>query len=188
MQLKDFDYNLPEELIAQFPAQKRDMSRMLVLNRQDKSLLHKHFYDITDILDENDFLVFNNTKVIPARLYARKETGALIEVLLAREIEKDILIALIRPSKRVKEGLILKVSEELSVEVLSKIDDKWRLRLLYEGNIFEILNRAGNIPLPPYIERKLTDGEYKKLDFERYQRRCRAYCGASFYARNYKKT
>ncbi len=169
MQLKDFDYNLPEELIAQFPAQKRDMSRMLVLNRQDKSLLHKHFYDITDILDKNDFLVFNNTKVIPARLYARKETGALIEVLLAREIEKDIWIALIRPSKRVKEGLILKVSEELSVEVLSKIDDKWRLRLLYEGNIFEILNRAGNIPLPPYIERKLTDGEYKKLDFERYQ-------------------
>ncbi len=169
MRLEEFDYNLPEEFIAQFPAQKRDMSKMLVLNRRDKSFLHKHFFDITEFLNENDLLVFNNTKVIPARLYAKKETGALIEILLVREIENDIWISLIRPSKRVKKGMVLKVSEELSVEILSKDDDRWKIHLLYEGNIFEILNRAGNIPLPPYIERKMTDEEYKKLDFDRYQ-------------------
>ncbi len=169
MKLEDFNYKLNEELIAQFPAQKREMSKMMVLNRKDKSIIHKHFYDIVDFLDENDFLVLNNTRVIPARLYAKKDTGALIEVFLVREIEKDIWISLIKPSKRVKEGTILKVSDELTVEVLKKDDDKWHIRLIYEGNIFEILDRAGNIPLPPYIERKLTDEEYKSLDFERYQ-------------------
>ena len=169
MKLEDFNYKLNEELIAQFPAQKREMSKMMVLNRKDQSIIHKHFYDIVDFLDENDFLVLNNTRVIPARLYAKKDTGALIEVFLVREIEKDIWISLIKPSKRVKEGTILKVSDELTVEVLKKDDDKWHIRLIYEGNIFEILDRAGNIPLPPYIERKLTDEEYKSLDFERYQ-------------------
>ncbi len=169
MKLEDFNYELNEELIAQFPAQKREMSKMMVLNRKDQSVIHKHFYDIVDFLDENDFLVLNNTRVIPARLYAKKDTGAVIEVFLVREIEKDIWISLIKPSKRVKEGTILKVSDELTVEVLKKDDDKWHIRLIYNGNIFEILDRAGNIPLPPYIERKLTNEEYKSLDFERYQ-------------------
>lgn len=169
MLLEEFNYNLPEELIAQFPAQKRELSKMLVLNRIDKTFEHKHFFDITDYLTENDFLVLNNTKVIPARLYAKKDTGALIEIFLVRETEKNIWIALIKPSKRVKTGLILTVSDELSVEVLEKDDDKWKVKLLYSGNIFEILDRAGNIPLPPYIERKLTDEQYKSLDFDRYQ-------------------
>lgn len=169
MLLEEFNYNLPEELIAQVPAQKREMSKMLVLNRQNKSMEHRHFCDITDYLDENDLLVLNNTKVIPARLYAHKETGALIEIFLVREIEKNKWIALIKPSKRVKEGLILKISDELSIEILKKDDDKWVIELLYKGNIFEILDRVGHIPLPPYIERKMTDEEYKNLDFERYQ-------------------
>ena len=169
MKLEDFNYELDEELIAQFPAQKREMSKMMVLNRKDQSIIHKHFYDIVDFLDENDFLVLNNTRVIPARLYAKKDTGAIIEIFLVREIEKDIWIALIKPSKRVKEGTLLKVSDELTVEVLKKDDDKWHIKLIYSGNIFEILDRAGNIPLPPYIERKLSDEEYKSLDFERYQ-------------------
>ena len=169
MKLEEFDYVLPEDLIAQFPAQKRDMSKMMVLDRCDKSILHKHFSDITDFLTPDDFLVLNNTKVIPARLFAKKETGALIEIFLVRETEKDIWISLIKPSKRVKEGMILKVSDELSVEVLKKDDDKWIIHLLYEGNIFDILDKVGNIPLPPYIERKLSADEYKKLDFERYQ-------------------
>ncbi len=169
MLLEEFNYNLPEELIAQVPAQKREMSKMLVLNRLNKSMEHKHFSDITDYLDENDLLVLNNTKVIPARLYAKKDTGALIEIFLVRETEKNKWIALIKPSKRVKEGLILKISNELSVEVLKKDDDKWVIELLYEGNIFEILDKVGHIPLPPYIERKMTDEEYKNLDFERYQ-------------------
>ena len=169
MLLEEFNYDLPEELIAQVPAQRREMSKMLVLDRNNKTFTHKHFCDITDFLDENDLLVLNNTKVIPARLYATKDTGALIEVFLVREIEKDIWVSLIKPSKRVKEGLVLKVSDELSIEVLKKDDDKWQIKLLYEGNIFEILDKVGNIPLPPYIERKMTSEEYKALDFDRYQ-------------------
>ncbi|MBQ4122815.1 tRNA preQ1(34) S-adenosylmethionine ribosyltransferase-isomerase QueA [bacterium] len=169
MELKEFDYTLPEDLIAQFPAQKRDMSKMMVLDRQSGSIIHKHFLDIIDFLGEDDLVVMNDTKVIPARLYAKKETGALIEIFLVREIQKDVWISLIKPSKRVKEGMILFVSDELSIEVLKKDDDKWQIHLLYEGNIFEILDRVGNIPLPPYIERKLTNEEYKNLDFERYQ-------------------
>lgn len=169
MLLEEFNYELPEKLIAQVPAQKRDMSRMLVLDRYNKTFEHKHFCDITSYLTENDLLVLNNTKVIPARLYAKKDTGALIEIFLVREVEKDIWISLIKPSKRVKSGLILQVSEELSVEVLEKDDDKWRIKLLYSGNIFEILDKVGNIPLPPYIERKMTNEEYKNLDFNRYQ-------------------
>ncbi len=169
MLLEEFNYNLPEELIAQFPAQKRELSKMLVLDRKNKTFEHKHFFDITDYLTKNDLLVLNNTKVIPARLYALKDTGALIEIFLVRETEKNIWIALIKPSKRVNTGLILKVSDELSIEILEKDDDKWKVKLLYSGNIFEILDRVGNIPLPPYIERKLTAEQYKSLDFERYQ-------------------
>ena len=169
MLLEEFNYELPEELIAQVPAQKRDLSKMLVLDRIKKDFIHKHFCDITDFLGKNDLLVLNNTKVIPARLYATKDTGALIEIFLVREIEKDIWISLIKPSKRVKEGMILKVSDELSIEVLRKDDDKWQIKLIYSGNIFEILDRVGNIPLPPYIERKMTSEEYKALDFDRYQ-------------------
>ena len=169
MLLSDFDYTLPEELIAQVPAQKRDMSKMMVLNRQLQNIEHNHFCDITKYLTENDFLVLNNTKVIPARLYAKKDTGALIEIFLVREVEKDVWISLIKPSKRVKAGMVLVVSEDLSVEVLNKDDDKWKVRLLYQGNIFEVLDKVGNIPLPPYIERKMTNEEYKALDFDRYQ-------------------
>lgn len=169
MLLEEFNYELPEKLIAQVPAQKRDMSRMLVLDRYNKTFEHKHFCDITSYLTENDLLVLNNTKVIPARLYAKKDTGALIEIFLVREVEKDIWVSLIKPSKRVKPNMVLQVSEELSVEVLEKDDDKWRIKLLYNGNIFEILDKVGNIPLPPYIERKMTNEEYKNLDFNRYQ-------------------
>ena len=169
MLLEEFNYELPENLIAQVPSQKRDMSKMMVLDKNEKTIEHRHFCDITEYLDENDFLVLNNTKVIPARLYAKKDTGALIEIFLVREVKKDIWVALIKPSKRVKSGLILEVSEDLSVEVLEKDDDKWLVKLLYSGNIFEILDKVGNIPLPPYIERKMTSEEYKKLDFERYQ-------------------
>ena len=169
MLLEEFNYELPEELIAQVPTKRREMSRMLVLDKCNKTIEHKHFCDITEYLTENDFLVLNNTKVIPARLYAHKETGALIEIFLVREIEKDVWISLIKPSKRVKEGMVLKISDELSVEVLKKDDDKWHIHLLYEGNIFEILDKVGHIPLPPYIERKMSEDEYKNLDFERYQ-------------------
>jgi S-adenosylmethionine:tRNA ribosyltransferase-isomerase len=169
MQLEEFNYDLPKELIAQLPSQKRENSKMLVLNRQALCFEDKHFYDITDYLTKDDFLVLNNTKVIPARLFSIKDTGAKIEIFLVREIEKYVWIALIKPSKRVKPQMVLTVGEKLSVEVLEKIDDKWKIKLNYTGNIYDILSEYGNIPLPPYIERNMTDEQYKNLDFERYQ-------------------
>lgn len=169
MKLDEFNYELPKELIAQIPSEKRENSKMLVLNRQALCYEDKHFYDIIDYLDENDFLILNNTKVIPARLFSIKDTGAKIEIFLIREIEESIWIALIKPSRRVKPQMVLTVGEKLSVEIVEKIDDKWKIKLLYEGNIFDILSEYGNIPLPPYIERNMTESQYKNLDFERYQ-------------------
>ena len=171
MLLSEFDYILPEELIAQRPSDKRDNSRMMVLNCDEHKILNKHFYDIVDLLDENCVLILNNTKVIPARLYGFKETGAKIEVFLLKEKNNKTWEVLIKPSKRVKVGTIIKISDELSVEVLEALPDdgKWLVRMIYEGDILDILHRVGNIPLPPYIERKMTNEELRKLDFERYQ-------------------
>jgi len=171
MLLSEFDYKLPEDLIAQKPTEKRQNSRMMVLDRKNHRILHKHFYDIVDFIDKDSVLILNNTKVMPARLYGYKDTGAKIEVFLLKEKENKEWEVLIRPSKRVKEGTIIKISDELSVEVLSPLPDdgKWLVKMIYEGDIFEILHKVGNIPLPPYIERKMADDELKKLDFERYQ-------------------
>lgn len=175
--LSDFDYDLPEDLIAQFPADKRENSRMLVLNRNEHSISHKHFYDIVDLIEPDSLLVLNNTKVLPARLYGTKETGAKIEIFLLKPVEdstehESVWQVLIKPSKRVKAGTVVKVSAELSVEVLKRLEDdgEWLVKLVYTGgNLLEVLHRNGNIPLPPYIERKLQTEDIKKLDFERYQ-------------------
>lgn len=171
MLLSEFDYILPEELIAQRPSDKRENSRMMVLNRDNQEILHKHFYDIVDLLDDNHVLILNDTKVIPARLYGYKDTGAKIEVFLLKEKENHNWEVLIKPSKRVRVGTVIKIADELSCEVLMPLPDdgKWLVKMIYEGDIFEILHKVGNIPLPPYIERKMTNEELKKLDFERYQ-------------------
>lgn len=197
MLLSEFDYELPEELIAQLPADKRENSRMLVLNRDRHSISHKHFYDIVDLIEPNSLLVLNNTKVLPARLYGTKETGAKIEIFLLKQYDpspeflnsssadslrnstlsrkgrghEDFWQVLIKPSKRVKCGTLIKVSDELSVEVIERLEDdgEWLVKLMYEGNLIEVLHRNGNIPLPPYIERKMQTEDIKKLDFERYQ-------------------
>ncbi len=170
MNISEFDYNLPEELIAQFPAQKRELSRMLVLDRQSGEIAHKHFYDIVDLLSQDDVLILNNTKVIPARLLGEKDTGAKIEVFLLKNTDGKQWEALIKPSKRVKNGTIIKFGEELQAKVLERIpNDKWMVELVYYGDFYPILDRVGNIPLPPYIERKLSDEQIKHLDYERYQ-------------------
>ena len=172
MLLSEFDYNLPENLIAQLPADKRENSKMMVLDRNTKTIQHKHFYDIVDLIDENSILVLNNTKVMPARLYGMKEeTGAKIEVFLLKQLEGKTWETLIKPSKRVKEGTVIKISDELSAKAIEKTEEDggWLVELIYEGNILEVLHRNGNIPLPPYIERKLATEDIKKLDFERYQ-------------------
>ena len=169
--LEEFNYNLPEELIAQKPTEKRQESKMMVLDRRNRQIFHKHFYDIVDLIDENCVLILNNTKVMPARLYGYKETGAKIEVFLLKEHSNKEWEVLIKPSKRVKEGTVIKISEELSVEILHSLEDdgKWLVKMIYEGEILEILHRVGNIPLPPYIERKMANEDLRKLDFERYQ-------------------
>ena len=172
MNISEFDYNLPEELIAQMPADKRQNSRMMVLDKKNHSIKHKHFYDITDYFDENDVLVLNNTKVLPARLYGTKDTGAKIEILLLEpQNDNSCWSSLIKPSKRVKEGSVITVCDELKAIPLKRLEDdgEWLVKLEFEGDLFDILHKVGNIPLPPYIERKLQSEEQKQFDRERYQ-------------------
>lgn len=171
MFVSEFDYELPENLIAQLPAEKRENSRMMVLERGSRTISHKHFYDIVDLIDENTLLVLNNTKVMPARLIGYKDTGAKIEVFLLKQLMEQKWEVLIKPSKRVKPETIIKICDELSVRAIehTEEDGGWIVELIYEGNILDVLHRNGNIPLPPYIERKLADEDIKKLDFERYQ-------------------
>ena len=172
MHILEFDYELPEELIAQRPSEKRENSKMMVLNRENRQILHKNFFNIVDYLDENCVLILNNTKVMPARLYGYKDTGAKIEVFLLKKYDQENRWeVLIRPSKRVRPGTVIKVSEELSVEVIMPLPDdgKWVVKMLYQGDLLEILHKVGNIPLPPYIERKMASEELRQLDFERYQ-------------------
>jgi len=174
MNISDFDYELPEELIAQMPADKRENSRMMVLNKDNHTVEHKHFYDILDLLDENDVLVLNNTKVLPARLFGTKQdTGAKIEILLLNPSIQNPKQweALIKPSKRVKEGTNIQICKELSIIPVKRLEDagEWLIDLKYEGDLFEILHKVGNIPLPPYIDRKIQSEEIRKFDTERYQ-------------------
>lgn len=170
MLLSEFDYILPEELIAQKPASRRTQSKMMVLDKSAKTIEHKHFFDIVDYLDENDVLVLNNTKVFPARLLGQKTTGANVEVFLLKERENKQWEALLKPSKRINEGNLIKISNELLVKTLVRMDGgKWLVELMYKGDIYEILDRIGNVPLPPYIERKLTTEKLQKLDHKRYQ-------------------
>lgn len=171
MKTSDFDYELPEELIAQYPTQKRSESKMLVLDKEHKTLEHKHFFDIVDYLNENDILVLNNTKVIPARLFGEKETGAKIEVFLLKDLKDGCWQVLIKPSKRIHTGDKIKISEDLSVIAKKRQDEgKWIVEInCGNKNFYDVIKKIGNIPLPPYIERKMTSDEIKNLDYERYQ-------------------
>ncbi|MBQ9949324.1 MAG: tRNA preQ1(34) S-adenosylmethionine ribosyltransferase-isomerase QueA [Clostridia bacterium] len=161
MELKthDFYFELPHELIAQSPAQKRTDSRLLIYNRSDKSITDGHFPDIKQLLQPGDVLVRNNTRVIPARIYGkREETGGEMEFLLLKRLSDTRYEALVKPGRRAKEGLIYKVSDELSVRVCEPNDAKGRnVELIYDGVLEEILDRVGNMPLPPYITKKLED-------------------------------
>ena len=170
MLVEEFDYILPQELIAQKPSAKRAGSKMEVLNKDTKTIENKHFFDIVDYLNENDVLVLNNTKVIPARLFGQKVTGANLEVFLLKELKDKKWEALVKPSKRVNPGNIIKISPELTITTIKHIEGgKWLVQLGYVGKIQDILERTGNVPLPPYIERKTPTEELKKLDYKRYQ-------------------
>lgn len=159
MKTSDFDFELPQELIAQTPILNRDQSRLLVLDKETGEVSHHVFKDIVDYLNPGDVLVINDTKVIPARLMGVKEdTGAVIELLLLKDIGNDVWECLSRPQKRLHIGTIVKFSDELSAEVIELLDDGvTRVRLLYDGILLEILDRLGEMPLPPYIHEKLAD-------------------------------
>ena len=170
MLVKDFDYNLPEDLIAQVPAKTREASRMLVLNKNAGDIEHKIFSDITNYFGEDDILILNNTKVIPARLLGQKDTGAKIEVFLLKNTEGKIWECLIKPAKRVKEDTVVTFSEVFQGKVIGRIEnDKMAIELIYEGDFYKILDTVGLTPLPPYIQRQMTDNEIKTLDQKRYQ-------------------
>ncbi|MDI6704303.1 MAG: tRNA preQ1(34) S-adenosylmethionine ribosyltransferase-isomerase QueA [bacterium] len=161
MRLKEFDYNLPKELIAQRPIKKRDESRLLVLDRKSGEIKDLRFKDIVNFLGKGDLLVLNDTKVIPARLIGKKrDTGDHIEVLLLRKIERDLWEVLIKPGKRVKKGIQIVFGEGLSGEVIDRTDFGTRLiRFYYRGRFDKILDKIGKTPLPPYIKNETVDRE-----------------------------
>ena len=162
MDLHDFDYYLPEELIAQHPIEKRDMSRLMVLDKETGEIEHKLFMDIINYLNEGDCLVLNNTRVIPARLLGEKEgTGGKIEFVLLKRVEGDKWEVILRPGKKAKPGSRFVFGNgELKAEILEVLDEGNRLvRFIYEGVFEEILDRVGVMPLPPYITEKLENPE-----------------------------
>lgn len=163
MHINDFDYKLPEELIAQKPQKDRDKCRLMVLRRKDNSIEHRHFFDILEYLKEGDCLLLNDSKVIPARLYGIKEgTGARVEFLLIKRIEGDTWETMVRPGKRLKPGDSVVFSDEdgkkLRAEILDYGEDGTRIvKMEYDGILMERLEEIGSMPLPPYISRPSND-------------------------------
>ncbi len=160
MKVEDFNYNLPEELIAQTPLEKRDSSRLLVLDKETGEIEHKHFKDIINYLNEGDTLVLNDTKVLPARLIGvKEETNAVIEILLLKNTEGDNWECLVKPARRIKVGTIVSFGEgKLKAECIKEEDEGIRhFKLIYEGILLETLEALGTMPLPPYIHEKLED-------------------------------
>lgn len=160
MKLEEFDYNLPEELIAQTPIKQRDASRLMVLDKKTGEIEHKHFYDIIDYLNTGDTLVLNDTKVLPARLIGEKEsTKAVIEVLLLKNVEGDTWDTLVKPARRIHVGDVVSFGEGLLKLTCTEVKDEG-IRVFeasYEGIFYELLDKLGTMPLPPYIHEKLED-------------------------------
>lgn len=170
MKTSDFDYYLPEELIAQHPEDKRDHSRLMVINREDNTIEDKNFYDIIDYLNPNDLLVVNNTKVIPARLFGHKEkTGGKVELLLLKKIEKDTWECLVKPGRRIHVGDELTFGDDLNATVVGRGEGGIRnIEFHYNGIFEEILSQLGEMPLPPYIHEKLEDKDRYQTVYAKY--------------------
>lgn len=172
MKVTDFNYNLPEELIAQVPIEKRDESRLMVLDREKKTIEHKVFKDILDYLKPGDCLVRNNTKVIPARLYGvKEETGANVEFLLLHRVEGDIWEVMVRPGKKLMPGAKVSFGDGiLKAEILEKMDDGNRkVKFEYNGIFNEILDKIGLMPLPPYIKERLKEKDRYQTVYAKYE-------------------
>ena len=172
MKVSDFNYNLPKELIAQVPIKNRDQSRLMVLDRKNKIIEHKIFKDIIDYLQPGDCLVRNNTKVIPARLYGiKEETGANVEFLLLKRIDRDIWEVMVKPGKKLMPGVRAKFGNGLlKAEIIEKLGDGNRkVKFEYNGIFNEILNEIGLMPLPPYIHEKLKEKDRYQTVYAKYE-------------------
>lgn len=168
MLVTDFDYDLPQELIAQHPMEPRDHSRLLVVDKKTGEIEHKHFYDLVNYLKPGDVLVFNDTRVIPARLHGTKDTGAHVEVFLLTRRDTTDWEVLVRPGKKLQVGAKINFSDELSCEVIEHTDFGGRVvRFKYDGIFEEILDRLGETPLPPYITAPLEDKERYQTVYNR---------------------
>ncbi|MBR1628446.1 MAG: tRNA preQ1(34) S-adenosylmethionine ribosyltransferase-isomerase QueA [Lachnospiraceae bacterium] len=170
MKTIDFDYALPPELIAQDPLAARSDSRLMVLDRRTGELSHTHFFHIGDYLREGDCLVLNNTKVIPARLYGRRETGGQVELLLLKRQSEDIWETLVRPGKKCRPGTKLFFGDgRLSARILEIVEDgNRRVQFFYEGIFEEVLNELGEMPLPPYITHPLQEKDRYQTVYAKY--------------------
>ena len=160
MNIEEYNYDLPEELIAQIPLKQRDSSKLLVLDRESGDISHRNFHDIIDYFEEGDTIVLNDTKVIPARIIGQKEeTNAVIELLLLKDIENDTWEALVKPARRVKVGTVVSFGDGLlKARCILEKDEGIRIfSLEYKGILYEILDKLGTMPLPPYIHEKLED-------------------------------
>lgn len=168
MQVKDFTYELPQELIAQHPMEPRDHSRLLVVDKNTGTVEHKHFYDLCEYLRPDDLLVFNDTRVIPARLHGVKDTGARVEVFLLTRLDNTDWEVLVKPGRKLRVGAKIKFSDELACEIIDDTDFGGRVaRFCYEGIFEEILDRLGETPLPPYITAPLEDKERYQTVYSR---------------------
>jgi len=171
MNVSDFNYELPKELIAQDPLEKRSESRLMVLDKATGKVTHKHFYDIIEYINEGDCLIINNTKVIPARLYGVKEdTGAAIEILLLKRVDGNTWECLSRPGKKARVGARIVFGEGLLTgEIVDVVEEGNRLiRFEYDGIFEEILDKLGEMPLPPYITHKLQDKSRYQTVYAKY--------------------
>lgn len=170
MKVSEFNYNLPEELIAQTPIEKRDESRLMVLNREEQTIEHKSFKDIINYLKPGDVLVRNNTKVIPARLYGKKETGANIEFLLLNNIEEDVWESIVRPGNKLHIGTKVIFGDGLlEAEILDIMPGGTRkVKFYYNGIFNEILDKIGLMPLPPYIHEELKQKDRYQTVYAKY--------------------
>jgi S-adenosylmethionine:tRNA ribosyltransferase-isomerase len=164
MKTSDFYYTLPDELIARYPTEKRSDSRLLCLDRTAGELAHRYFTDLPDLLQAGDLLVFNNTRVIPARLFGRKASGGRVEILVERLLGERECLAHMRASKSLKPGALVYLEQEQSLEMLGREEELFHLRMATAGSLPELLQQQGHMPLPPYIDR-----EDERSDRERYQ-------------------
>ena len=171
MDVKDFNYDLPEELIAQVPIKNRDESRLMVLDKENKTIEHHTFKDIIDFLEPGDCLVRNNTKVIPARLYGKKETGANVEFLLLNNIEGDVWESIVRPGNKLHVGAkVIFGDNDLVAEVIDIMPGGTRkVKFTYDGIFNEILDKIGLMPLPPYIHESLKDKDRYQTVYAKYR-------------------